>query len=116
MGLGTTYYVWPSNNYVALGYGAPIATVKFTSGPTYKSMFKEMGLFLDENTGQISFGFYIMRCCFVFLILTISASKSFLDFKELRKRLEYKLREILRMKLQSDWPVFTGLDFLTVSV
>ena len=52
--LGTTYYVWPSNNYVALGYGAPIATVKFTSGPTYKSMFKEMGLFLDENTGQIS--------------------------------------------------------------
>lgn len=57
-----------------------------------------------------------MRCCFVFLILTISASKSFLDFKELRKRLEYKLREILRMKLQSDWPAFTGLDFLTVSV
>ena len=52
--LGTTYYVWPSNNYVALGYGAPIATVKFTSGPTYKSMFKEMGLQLDENTGQIS--------------------------------------------------------------
>ncbi len=52
--LGTTYYVWPSNNYVALGYGAPIATVKFTSGPTYKSMFKDMGLKLDEVTGQIT--------------------------------------------------------------
>ena len=31
-----------------------IASVKFTSGPTYKSMFKEMGLVLNEDTGQIS--------------------------------------------------------------
>ena len=53
--LGTTYYVWPSNNYAMAGAtGAPIASVKFTSGPTYKSMFKEMGLVLDENTGQVS--------------------------------------------------------------
>jgi hypothetical protein len=31
-----------------------IAKVKFTSGPVYKSMFKEAGLRLNEDTGQIS--------------------------------------------------------------
>jgi len=47
--LGTQYYVYTDNTTTA-----SIASVKFTSGPTYKSMFKEMGLKLDENTGQIS--------------------------------------------------------------
>ena len=47
--LGTQYYVYADNTATA-----SIASVKFTSGPTYKSMFKEMGLVLDENTGQVS--------------------------------------------------------------
>jgi len=47
--LGTQYYVYTDNSA-----SASIASVKFTSGPTYKSMFKEMGLILDENTGQVS--------------------------------------------------------------
>jgi len=47
--LGTQYYVYTDNSA-----SASIASVKFTSGPTYKSMFREMGLQLDENTGQIS--------------------------------------------------------------
>ncbi len=47
--LGTQYYVYADNTATA-----SIASVKFTSGPTYKSMFKEMGLILNENTGQIS--------------------------------------------------------------
>jgi hypothetical protein len=47
--LGTQYYVHTNN-----ASASAIASVKFTSGPTYKSMFKEMGLQLDENTGQIS--------------------------------------------------------------
>ena len=47
--LGTQYYVYTDNTATA-----SIASVNFTSGPTYKSMFKEMGLQLDENTGQIS--------------------------------------------------------------
>jgi len=47
--LGTQYYVYTNNAATA-----SIASIHFTSGPTYKSMFKEMGLILDENTGQIS--------------------------------------------------------------
>ena len=47
--LGTQYYAYANNTATA-----SIASVKFTSGPTYKSMFKEMGLILDENTGQVS--------------------------------------------------------------
>ena len=47
--LGTQYYVHTNN-----ASASAIASVKFTSGPTYKSMFKDMGLILDENTGQIS--------------------------------------------------------------
>ena len=47
--LGTQYYVYANNTATA-----SVASVKFTSGPTYKSMFKDMGLVLDENTGQIS--------------------------------------------------------------
>ena len=47
--LRTQYYTYANNTATA-----SIASVKFTSGPTYKSMFKDMGLILDENTGQIS--------------------------------------------------------------
>ena len=47
--LGTQYYVHTNNTSTSA-----IASVKFTSGPTYKSMFKEMGLQLNENTGQFS--------------------------------------------------------------
>ena len=47
--LGTQYYVHTNN-----ASASAIASVKFTSGPTYKSMFREMGLQLNENTGQIS--------------------------------------------------------------
>jgi len=47
--IGTQYYVYTDNSA-----STPIAPVKFTEGPTYKSMFKEMGLQLDENTGQVS--------------------------------------------------------------
>ena len=47
--LGTQYYVYTDNTATD-----SIASVKFTNGPTYKSMFKEMGLQLDENSGQIS--------------------------------------------------------------
>ena len=47
--LGTQYYVHTNN-----ASASAIASVKFTSGPTYKSMFREMGLVLNENTGQIS--------------------------------------------------------------
>ena len=50
--LGTPYYVYSSNNTAMAS--TPIATVKFTSGPVYKSMFKEAGLRLNEITGQIS--------------------------------------------------------------
>ena len=47
--LGTQYYVYADNSATA-----SIASVKFTSGPTYKSMFRDMGLKLNEDTGQIS--------------------------------------------------------------
>ncbi len=47
--LGTQYYVYADNSA-----SDSIASVKFTSGPTYKSMFKEVGLKLDEVTGQIT--------------------------------------------------------------
>ena len=47
--LGTQYYVYTDNSA-----STPISAVKFANGPTYKSMFKEMGLFLNESTGQIS--------------------------------------------------------------
>jgi len=47
--LGRNYYVYTDNSA-----SSPISTIKFASGPTYKSMFREMGLFLDENTGRIS--------------------------------------------------------------
>jgi len=47
--LRTQYYAYANNTATA-----SVASVKFTSGPTYKSMFKDMGLQLDENTGQIS--------------------------------------------------------------
>ena len=47
--LRTQYYAYANNTATA-----SVASVKFTSGPTYKSMFKDMGLILDENTGQIS--------------------------------------------------------------
>ena len=47
--LRTQYYAYANNSATA-----SVASVKFTSGPTYKSMFKDMGLILDENTGQIS--------------------------------------------------------------
>ena len=47
--LGSQYYVYADNSA-----SASIASVKFTSGPTYKSMFREMGLQLDKDTGQIS--------------------------------------------------------------
>jgi len=47
--LGTQYFAYADNSA-----STPIASVKFTDGPTYKSMFREMGLQLDENTGQIS--------------------------------------------------------------
>ena len=42
--LGSQYYVYADNSA-----SASIASVKFTSGPTYKSMFREMGLQLDER-------------------------------------------------------------------
>jgi hypothetical protein len=47
--VGTQYYVHSTN-----ATSTPIAPVKFTEGPTYKSMFREMGLQLDRDTGQIS--------------------------------------------------------------
>ena len=47
--LGTTYYVYANNTSTT-----SISSVKFTDGPTYKSMFKEMNLVLDENTGKIT--------------------------------------------------------------
>jgi hypothetical protein len=47
--LGTQYYVHSTNTT-----STSIAPVKFTEGPTYKSMFREMGLELDQDTGQIS--------------------------------------------------------------
>ena len=47
--LGTQYYVYTDNSA-----SAPIASVNFTDGPTYKSMFREMGLQLDGDTGQVS--------------------------------------------------------------
>jgi len=47
--LRTQYYTYANNTATA-----SIASVKFTSGPTYKSMFKDMGLILNEDTGQIS--------------------------------------------------------------
>ena len=47
--LRTQYYAYANNTATA-----SVASVKFTSGPTYKSMFKDMGLILNEDTGQIS--------------------------------------------------------------
>ena len=47
--LGTTYYVYANNTSTT-----SISSVKFTDGPTYKSMFKEMNLVLDETTGKIT--------------------------------------------------------------
>ena len=47
--LGTTYYVYANNTSTT-----SISSVKFTDGPTYKSMFKEMNLVLNEDTGQIT--------------------------------------------------------------
>jgi hypothetical protein len=47
--LRTQYYAYANNTSTA-----SIASVNFTNGPTYKSMFKEMGLVLDRDTGQIS--------------------------------------------------------------
>ena len=47
--LGTTYYVYANNTSTT-----SISSLKFASGPTYKSMFKEMNLVLNEDTGQIT--------------------------------------------------------------
>lgn len=47
--LGTQYFAYSNNSSTSA-----IASVKFTSGPTYRSMFRDMGLLLNENTGQIT--------------------------------------------------------------
>jgi len=47
--LGKRYYVYSDDVS-----STPITSVIFTFGPVYKSMFHEMGLYLNETTGQVT--------------------------------------------------------------